>query len=378
MAFIDPDDEPQKRKFNDPDTKTSFTDRLKSVGIAGARGMVTGGPLGALTGASGEAANQGNEMAAVAGYDIGGSATDLAAKVLPPEAAAGVGFAANVATQAIPVLAGGASTSGLASPLAKPAARRLMQSALKPNQLARESGDAKRGIETLLKEGVNVSEGGVDALKGRIGTLNDEITKIIESSPQTVDRKQVGGYLNDAIKKFEAQVNPSSDVKVIESAWNEFLAHPLFTGDKIPVTLAQRMKQATYRVLDTKAFGELKGADIEAQKTLARGLKEEIAKAEPAVSGLNKRESDLINAKDLVESAVSRGANKDLVGLGWLNPMTVLPWLWDRSAIAKSMTARSLYSGGLPSTLGQAGGALYASEQMNDGNTGPGILYRNK
>ena len=40
---------------------------------------------------------------------------------------------------------------------------------------------------------------------------------------------------------------------------------------------AQAMKQGTYRALGDKAYGELKGASIEAQKAQARGLKEELA-----------------------------------------------------------------------------------------------------
>ena len=42
--------------------------------------------------------------------------------------------------------------------------------------------------------------------------------------------------------------------------------HPLLIGNKMSVQRAQSMKQGTYRSLGNKAFGELKGADMEAQK----------------------------------------------------------------------------------------------------------------
>ena len=105
------------------------------------------------------------------------------------------------------------------------------------------------------------------------------------------------------------------------------------------------MKQGTYKAIGGKNYGELKGAETEAQKALARGLKEEISSAVPNVAALNKREGNLLNALSVAERRALMDANKNPLGLGVLNPATLALWLWDRSGWAKAMTARMLYSG---------------------------------
>src|SRR3990167_10396587 len=104
------------------------------------------------------------------------------------------------------------------------------------------------------------------------------------------------------------------------------------------------MKQGTYKAIGGKNYGELKGAETEAQKALARGVKEEISSAVPNVAALNKREGNLLNALSVAERRALMDANKNPLGLGVLNPATLALWLWDRSGWAKAMTARMLYS----------------------------------
>jgi hypothetical protein len=291
--------------------------------------------------------------------DIGGKITDLTGS---PAA----GFAANVATQAIPAFASSFSSGQPLMSLAKKPAEWLMGNALKPTMNQWRQGKAARAIDTLLQEGVSPTKGGVETLKSRITDLNDEITQALEASTATVDKKVVAGYLQDAVNKFEKQVTPGADVKAIQSAWDEFLAHPLL-GDKIPVQMAQELKKGTYKTLGEKAYGEQKGASAEAQKTLARGLKEEISQAVPGVAQANKRESDLINALKLSEQSAARDANKNPIGLGALlsQPWMLPVWMWDRSAGAKGLTARALFQGGRPEVFSPIGEAA-----------GEGILYR--
>jgi hypothetical protein len=227
--------------------------------------------------------------------------------------------------------------------------RGLMQSALKPDMAARRTGKAAAGVETLLQEGVNVSKGGVEHLRSRIDALDNEITSIITNSNATVSKGAVASRLQDTMARFEKQVNASKDVATIQSAWDEFLMHPLLAGKAdIPVKLAQEMKQGTYRAIGDKPYGELSGAAIESQKTLARGLKEEIANAVPAVRALNAEESQLLNALNLTERRVLQAANNNPVGLGLLasRPIQIALWMADRSNTFKSLVARMLYKTG--------------------------------
>ncbi len=255
----------------------------------------------------------------------------------------------------------------------KSGAREMMQSALKPPLKALQTGKAARAIDTLLDEGINVTGGGADTLRGRIDVLNNNIAQRIANSPAIIDKYAASSQMQGLLNKFTKQVSPLSDVAAIQKAWDEFLAHPMMQGPYgVPVQTAQELKQGTYRALGDKSYGELKGAEIEAQKTLARGLKEEIAKAVPEVRPLNAEESTLLNALSLVERRVLISANKNPIGLGFLtlNPKNFAAYMADRSELFKSLVARMLNTGSkaVPGMeiAGPAGG-IAATEQANQG-----------
>lgn len=116
-------------------------------------------------------------------------------------------------------------------------------------------------------------------------------------------------------------------------------------GATMPVQLAQKMKQGTYQVL-SKKYGQLGSAETEAQKGLARGLKEEIASAVPGVQSLNAEESRLITTMNVAERRALMELNKNPMGLAALahNPMSLAMFMADRSAAFKSVAARMINS----------------------------------
>jgi hypothetical protein len=83
----------------------------------------------------------------------------------------------------------------------------------------------------------------------------------------------------------------------------------------IPLDEAQRIKQRTYTKL-RKSYGELKSAEFEGYKALARGLKEELAAAFPEIGTMNAAESRLLGLEPALERAVRRIANRELLGIG--------------------------------------------------------------
>ena len=99
-------------------------------------------------------------------------------------------------------------------------------------------------------------------------------------------------------------------------------------------------------------------ADTEAQKALARGLKNEIANAVPEVSGLNKQLSEYIKASDVIGRRALMQQNNNPMGLGLLTPSKaqLLAFLADRSAGAKALAARGMYSAA--PDAGRVGGLL--------------------
>lgn len=218
-----------------------------------------------------------------------------------------------------------AALQGLAGPVARGAgrvlqagARRAYQAALKPTKavLGKMTGgnDAEKMaglIRTGLDEGINVSRGGFNKATAAIDTLNDDIASAIQSSTATVPKGRVMEELARPVSQFRDQVAPLSDLRHIASVGREF-NH--LQPSHIPVQRAQALKQGTYRALRGK-FGEVKSAEAEAQKALARGLKHEIASAVPAVAPMNARESALLSLREAVTDALRRTGNRDTVGL---------------------------------------------------------------
>lgn len=268
-------------------------------------------------------------------------AGEMTSDLLGPAA----GAAVTTAIQAAPAALGFRGPSTLANTTGF-ASRSLMRSALKPSTKEVISGDAAKAVQTLLDEGINVTPGGAAKLDTKLGSLNDQIAEAILNSQGRVNKNAVAGRLQDTVNRAERQVNPASDVAAVEKAWNEFSDHPLIPGADMPIQLAQEMKQGTYRALKNK-YGEIGSADTEAQKALARGLKEEIATVEPSVAPLNAQESGLLNAKDMLDRRVAVAGNKNPLGLGPLGKSVeaVAAMLLDRSEWAKSMAARGLNPG---------------------------------
>jgi hypothetical protein len=215
----------------------------------------------------------------------------------------------------------------------------------------------------MLQQGYSPTKGGVEQMQAEIARLNDEIAKSIAGSPATIEKQKVVDRMQGLLDKFKMQVTPTADVNAIKAAGDEFINHPMAPSPvtNIPVQLAQDMKQGTYRALGAKSYGEQKGASTEAQKALARGLKEEISAAVPEVAPMNALESELLNAKKIAAHRVAMDANKNPLGLGALisQPWMLPLWMWDRSPAAKAATARMLYSGSeaIPGSIA-GGGAL--------------------
>lgn len=317
---------------------------------------MAGGPMAAIGRKGFEEVNKGIEGAA---YGAGGGVTDVLAGNVPPEVAGGAGYLTNVGSNLAASLLLGKGASTVAKPIMESAARRTMQAAVKPLSKDIETGKAARAIETMLKEDVGANQAGVARLKIEVAKLEDEIERAVRGSKAMINKAAVGGRLKDALDKFKMQVNPESDMEAIRKAWVEFRNHPLLQGKTdFPVQIAQSMKRGTYRSLGDKPYGELQGATKEAQKALARGLKEEIGAAIPGVSALNARQGDLLNAAKIANRRALVAGNNNLLGLSPIAPNTasMLAFLADRSPTAASYLARILYSnaGAIPAGAANA------------------------
>jgi hypothetical protein len=199
------------------------------------------------------------------------------------------------------------------------------ESALKPSTTLSEAQRA-RMVQTGLENRIPVSKGGLETLSNRIDELNDAIKGEIAKDPnRPIDPNAVATRADQVKTRFANQVNAQPDLNAIEASKQQFLTEqgaqpatatsPAQPAPPMGAAKAQAMKQGTYDVLRGK-YGEQGSATVEAQKALARGLKEEIATQFPEISNLNAAESKLLDLKPVLERAVNRISNHQLVGIG--------------------------------------------------------------
>ncbi len=329
---------------------SSAVDWLPTAG--GAAGGIIGGIGGTAFGVG-----VGGVPGAVGGAAVGGATGEalkqLAHRAMGDTAPTSAGEAAtDIGTQA--ALQGGAELAGgLAAKGAAKMGTAVMQSALKPAYKTVEKSvknvELPRVVKTLLDEGVNVTSGGIGKINGLLSATNKELQDIIANSTAKVFPENVVAAADPVLARAGNQVAPMGDRAAASGVVDEFArvhgGAPQYPMTPMSVQQAQTLKQGTYKAIGNRAYGETKGAALEAEKALARGLKEGIETAHPEVKGLNAREGALIEAKDAIAKRVALAANRDPGGIGWVaeNPKSFMAFLMARSPAVKSLLARGLY-----------------------------------
>ncbi len=206
--------------------------------------------------------------------------------------------------------------AGKASEFIKGQAADLYQSALKPANTAKaiRSGVNDTAVQTGLDQGITVSKDGLAKLADKIAETNQKMSDAIPTGTgQTINKYAVASRLTPLAEDAAKQVNPGADLRSISKAGQEFInSNPM----QIPVEDAAALKSGTYQSLGNKAYGELKGASIEAQKTLARGLKEELINQFPELKGLGQLDQQLYQLQPMLEKAAARIGNHQVFGIG--------------------------------------------------------------
>ncbi len=322
------------------------------AGTAGAGGVLAGGAKAAgavpevvnalRTGGFTVGPTQRGAMDALAIRSLGGAATGGATVGLasPDDAGTGaaIGAALPGAMKAVGY-AGGKVADGMQA-----GARGLMESALKGTIKAHQKGDVDTAVQTLLDYGINPTNAGVQKIKGLVGELNDKIADAIKNSGATIDKNKVLNALARSRKTAANQVSPTSDLAAIRGVGDDFAQS--FPGP-MSVQQAQSLKQGTYRNL-AKKYGEQGSATTEAQKDLARGLKDEVAAAVPEVVPLNAAESKLLTTLKVAERRAMMDVNKNPISLDAAfalasgNPVVALGLLANSKAGTKATIARGI------------------------------------
>jgi hypothetical protein len=202
-------------------------------------------------------------------------------------------------------------------------AQKIYQSALKPSTTLSDV-DKTKILLTGLREGIPVTSSGLSRLAKELDALNTSIGKVIaqgKKAGDVVKTSEIASYLNEVRARVGKTINGKSRLDDIDEIEQNFLSQ---FRETIPTDVAQEVKKNTYQVL-RKSYGEMKSVAIEAEKALARGIKEELVKKYPQLEYLNARDSALINLEKQLERAVGRIANRDVVGLGTTVASTANP-----------------------------------------------------
>ena len=219
----------------------------------------------------------------------------------------------------------------------------LMQSALKPKEKQIMTGQSDTAVKVLLENNIPLNSKGVEILKGKIDDLNDKITQKVKTSEIPVNKSEVIKILEEVRKKYSNQANPVDDLAAIDKVETNFInSHP----DILTAEAANKIKSGTYKAVGERAYGESKTAAIEAEKALARGLKEQVEKVDIDVAPINAEQKALIDTLKLTEQRVLKDSNRDVIGIAQANPTpeSIAAVVLERAPL-KSLISKYLYRG---------------------------------
>lgn len=271
-------------------------------------GAIVGGLVGAPFGPAGVAAG------GTLGYGIGSELSKIGKPRTTKEAFTEAGKALEsgaMLEMGAPVMGKGIEAAGKGLSKLAP---RVYESVLKAPPGSVSLAQRKSAVETALEGKYAPTEGGLKKLQGDIDGINKEISAVIDKaaySGKTVDMKDVVKRV-DELKDFYNVLPPGRSKTFIDELSD--IQSQYLTGGSISVKDAQVMKQRIYQ-LHRKHYGELKSVVVEGEKAVARGLKEELVNQVPEIAQLNAKDSARIELEKVLERAVKRSRNWDLIGL---------------------------------------------------------------
>ena len=233
-------------------------------------------------------------------------------------------------------------------------ANKLYTSALKPssrNPIATMQEIAQTGRQALLDPTDTAS---YTKLQGLMADLRSKIAAGIQQrAGATIDPQAVAQRVEDVRPAFQT-VNPVDDLRALDRAKQEFLnqftvqqkpsgllgptGQPLPTPapqvTPIPIEQAQDLKTRTNALLAAK-YGQMGPAEIEAQKALVRGLKEEVEGIFPEIGPMNEQLGKYMALDPDLEAAIKRNMKGDFAKVSTLK--TILDNAAVKTKIALAM-----------------------------------------
>jgi hypothetical protein len=161
---------------------------------------------------------------------------------------------------------------------------------------------------------------GVEKLRGLIDDYNVQINDLIGKSADSGRKIPVQGLykgLNDIKEQFKRM---SDEPKKWDKAFRDVIQEGVeaFKVDRVRTPQeVQKIKTGIYKNLKS-LYEQHKSAPAkkELRKAVARNAKELLEEIIPEIKGLNRREGELLELLDAIESKANRITNRDLIGIG--------------------------------------------------------------
>lgn len=192
--------------------------------------------------------------------------------------------------------------------------QRLYQSALKPTWSMMKN-DAGQLIANGVEGGIPVSSAGLATVEKKIQGLRQAINTGIDfhtNAGAEVDTSKVLDSLADLKDFYKNTAAPQKSLDTIQEIEDQFRQ---YHGQSIPLDKAQQIKINTYQELKD-SYGEMASARIEGLKSVARGLKEQIASVFPEIAGLNAEQSKMLDLDNALYRGLWRIENHQMMGIG--------------------------------------------------------------
>lgn len=228
--------------------------------------------------------------------------------------------------------------------LADSTAAGLTKSALKGGYtVATPAEDVASAVQTARDNKIPITPAGQSKITDALTQIRQSITKKTTDAAAAgvkVDPNSVMTRLDQLRSKYEQQVDPVQDLKDIDRTGKNFMAQntstvpgkpaqppssilgpngqpitpatpatpPSSVTVPIPADQAQAVKVGS-NALNADKYGKISTAQMEAEKALTRGIKEELESQIPELGSLNANQAKLMNLEDILGKAVNKYTN---------------------------------------------------------------------
>lgn len=223
-----------------------------------------------------------------------GGATSLGLQLAGPELA-------GAAARGVGTVAGKVGDS-----IADAAARNALKGGYTVNTPAAEVDAAAR---TLRQNNIPFSAEGAQKISDALNDLRTAVVAKTDAAAKagvTISPQAVLNRLDQLKMRYASQVNPDQDLAAINRVGKNFSQN---NPGPIPADTAQAMKAGSNAVNAAK-YGEASQAQIEAEKALTRGLKEELENQIPELTQLNAKQAEYIGLDKVFSKALNKYVNQ--------------------------------------------------------------------